>query len=328
MMCVARFLTTFFLLTTAVSSAGQQLWWVLDGPPGAVEGKLYIIDAHSQADQKVGLDEIVPLMNKAGVRRTILAMRDDRTAEELLGLAADHPDRIIPAVRLKGFGLSNGNQQKWTKALKRQLAMPDFGAMAEFLMWHREKPQHAVTTADGGTTAPPQVIYPPDHPVVKTALEAAIKRRWPFVAHIEFKATGERRGEFMSKFEGLLQDYPDHPFALIHMAELEIGDVRRLIETYPNIHFIPAHTDPHSVKISPLPFTRLFSGNTLAPEWKKLIVEHPDRFVMGFDNVWVHNWQSHYVKQVAHWRRALKSLPPEVAHLFAHGNAERLWRLR
>lgn len=85
MMCVARFLTTFFLLTTAVSSAGQQLWWVLDGPPGAVEGKLYIIDAHSQADQKVGLDEIVPLMNKAGVRRTILAMRDDRTAEELLG---------------------------------------------------------------------------------------------------------------------------------------------------------------------------------------------------------------------------------------------------
>jgi hypothetical protein len=69
-------------------------------------------------------------------------------------------------------------------------------------------------------------------------------------------------------------------------------------------------------------------GNGLSAEWRELIVDHPDRFILGFDNVHPEDWGDFYLRQVALWRRALSELPPAVAHALAHRNAERLWRLQ
>ena len=72
----------------------------------------------------------------------------------------------------------------------------------------------------------------------------------------------------------------------------------------------------------------MFDGDYLSADWKQLIVKYPDRFILGFDNVYVEHWGQFYLDQVALWREALKELPVEVAHAIAHGNAERLWRLQ
>jgi hypothetical protein len=58
-----------------------------------------------------------------------------------------------------------------------------------------------------------------------------------------------------------------------------------------------------------------------------VVTDHPDRFILAFDNVWPEFWGKFYLDQAALWRTALNKLPSNVAHALAHGNAERLWNL-
>ena len=68
-----------------------------DGMP-----ELYFIDAHSQLPRGFASSKIIPLMDKAGVWRTILSARSDRSPKDVANYAAKHPDRITAAVRSKG----------------------------------------------------------------------------------------------------------------------------------------------------------------------------------------------------------------------------------
>ena len=125
----------------------------------------------------------------------------------------------------------------------------------------------------------------------------------------------------------MLRADPGHPFVLIHMAQLGPEEVARLIATHPNLYFIPAHATPVTLDRTREPWTAMFTGRRLAPPWRALILRYPERFVLGFDNVWANHWEKLYLPQVALWREALSDLPDDVAHAVAHRNAERLWRL-
>lgn len=286
-----------------------------------------MIDAHSQADEYISLNEILSLMKEAGVSRTILAPRDQRRPEELLAFAARHPNTITPAVRTKGDAYMKGPKE-FDRFLSKQVQMPQFGAMAEILLWHAEKKgAPAVTRGSGRSGKPPQVVVYPDDPRVQVALSKAKQKGWPFVVHIEFAAIGEDRGMFMDKFEDLLRTHSDHPFVLMHMGQLDSKEVRRLLENHKNIHFNTAMSNPIAVKRSEEPLVNLFEGNRLAPNWRELFVLYPDRFILGFDNVFAGHWRKLYAKQVVLWRWALRDLSQNVAHSVAHGNAEKLWRL-
>ena len=71
----------------------------------------------------------------------------------------------------------------------------------------------------------------------------------------------------------------------------------------------------------------MFKGDLLAPDWHELVVEHPDRFILTFDNVWPDQWGDFYLKEAEYWHKALEALPSDVARVVAHGNAERLWNI-
>ena len=252
-------------------------------------------------------------MDEGGIAGVILSTRGTVTPEELISFADNHPTRIIPAVRTKGY--MQGEGDKYRKLLKKQVNMHQYGAMAEVLMYHAQKGEEA-----------PQVVFYPDDERVRTALNYAMDKNWPFITHIEFVAAESQRDEFMTKFEALLLRYPEHPFILIHMGQLNHVAVRQLIEAHPNIYFITARTT-NIVYRYYLP-TKMFDGDRISADWKQLIVEHPDRFIMGFDMVWAKDWGQFYLNEIALWRKAIKELPVEVAHAFAHGNAERLWNLQ
>jgi len=89
----------------------------------------------------------------------------------------------------------------------------------------------------------------------------------------------------MAKLEALLLQYPQHPFVLIPMGQLSHIDVRQMIEEYPNIHFITSHSNPVVIGKSTQPWINMFDSDKLSADWKQLMVEHPDRFILGFDNV-------------------------------------------
>ena len=287
--------------------------------------ELYFIDAHSQVDQDVDPKTIIGNMKAAGVRRTLLSVRSGRKPKFVIQLSAKFPQMIVPSVTTKMWGYildSKKPHKKYHKALKAQVKSGKFKAMAEVLMVHSGCPK---------AMCPPVRVGPDDRRVT-AALEAAVAQGWPFIAHIEFGSlSSSERQEFMEGFESMLKQHPEHPFALIHMGQLEAPDVRRLIETHKNIHFLAAHSNPISNASggSFKAWIEMFDGSSLKPEWKKLITDYPDRIIFALDNVWGKHWndRDYYVDQVALWRKALGELPPAVANAVAHGNAERLWKL-
>ena len=277
---------------------------------------LYFVDAHSQMPKGLDLDKIIPLMDQAGVRHTILSARNDRPPQDVADFAAQHPKRITAAVRSKGRAF-NGNTPKFTKLIRQQMKMPIFKAMGEVLLFHAQKGKKA-----------PKIDVSPDSPQAQMLLDIALDKKWPFIAHYEFAALGWDKSSYMDGFEAMVKANMDHPFVLIHMGQLDVDDVERLISTHPNVYFMMSHSNTVAVaKSSKQPWTNLFDGDRLAPKWMALMNAHPDRFVLAFDNVWPEFWGRFYLDQAALWRNALSELSPAVAHALAHGNAEQLWNL-
>ena len=275
-----------------------------------------IIDAHSQCCPE-NVEKVIELMDQGGVACTILSSgvtstRGIVSPEELGSLASRNPGRIVPAVRTKVRGY-----EKYYELLEKQVNMHQYGAMAEVLMYHARK----------GGRAPEIVAYPDDESV-QAALNYALQKEWPFVAHIEFAAAGPKSGKFMAELEALLTKHPEHPFVLIHMGQLNHAAVRQMIEAHDNIYFITSSSTP-AYAVNPFndPWTNMFDDGHLSADWKQLMIDHPDRFILGFDMVWVEQWGQFYLGQIALWRESIKELPVEVAHALAHGNAERLWYL-
>lgn len=65
----------------------------------------------------------------------------------------------------------------------------------------------------------------------------------------------------------------------------------------------------------------------LCPEWRALILKHPDRFMVGSDT-WVNQRWSAYDEIMRSYRTWLGDLPPAVAQRIAWGNAAALFDLR
>ncbi|MBL6932161.1 MAG: amidohydrolase family protein [Rhodospirillales bacterium] len=284
--------------------------------PAAFADDLPIIDAHSQIDQFVDQSTMVSLLDKAGVSRVILTARGRVSAEQIASLARNNPDRIVASVRTKGIPYVN-DMPGYYKLLNKQLAMPEFRAMAELILWHGAKGNKV-----------PKWVMKADSPPVQAALQAAYEKGWPAVLHYEFRAAGKESKDLMDELEGLLRARPAHPFVLTHMGQLNASEVRRLIASFANIYFIPAWSNSITKTLSRQPWVNLFNGKQLADDWKALIIGYPDRFILGFDNVFKEHWGDLYVRQVRLWRKALAELPDGVAHAVAHGNAERLWKLK
>lgn len=279
--------------------------------------ELYFIDAHSQADYNIELESIVELMNKAGIKKTILSARGKRQSKEIADLAEAYPDQIIAAVRTKSKHY-NRNTGKYYKKLAKEVNSGRFSAMAELLLYHAQK----------GDLAEEVVVYPDDERV-KAAFEAARKNGWPLVLHIEFASlNATQRENYFIALKSFLEQNPDYPIALIHMGQLDAMEVKKLIEKHSNIHFLTSHSNPVAVTRSNQPWTNMFREGVLTPEWEALMVAHPKRFVFALDNVWSEQWLNGYKEQVSLWKKALNKLPPDAAHAVAHGNAESLWKLK
>jgi hypothetical protein len=69
---------------------------------------------------------------------------------------------------------------------------------------------------------------------------------------------------------------------------------------------------------------RLVDGDGLRDEWYELMVNFPDRVLIGVDTYSAARWQA-YPRHAARIRQWLQELPPGVAWRIANGNAERIY---
>ncbi len=274
-----------------------------------------IIDVHSQVDYNTDIEKVIPLMDKAGVAKTILSTRFQRSSQDIIDFAEKYPDRIIPSFKTKTKAFMKG-KSVYKKIIKREDENHTFGAMAEVILYHAQK----------GKKAGQAIVYP-DSQQALDLLEIAKSHKWPFIFHIEFASAGKHKKQFMKKMEQVVSQNPTHSFGVIHMGQLDTKQVSRLIKKHTNIFFIMSHSNPVSLKNTKQPWTNMFKGYLLKPEWKKLIIQYPDQFVIAFDNVFPEHWGAPYLDAVKYWRSALSDLPEEAAHSIAHKNAERLWNI-
>lgn len=286
---------------------------VLCLPWGAWADELPLIDAHSQLPAPSVSASVIELMDRAGIRHIILSYRAKGAMQDVLDLAAAHPGRITPAVKIKGRHWPTGHA-KFYKHVKKRLG--GAGAMGEALLYHAAK----------GDKAPEWTVRPDDKQF-QFVLETSRTKGWPLIVHIEFRATPEPDA-WMTRLEALLTANRDVAFPLIHMGQLDPAQAARLIPAHPNVFFMLSHANPVITAHSSQPWTNMFDGDSLNDDWKSLMTEHADRFILNFDNVWEEHWQGDlYIQQARLWRKALGGLPSRAAHAIAHGNAERLWHL-
>jgi hypothetical protein len=76
-----------------------------------------------------------------------------------------------------------------------------------------------------------------------------------------------------------------------------------------------------------MPDERLAPEGVLSPEWAALLMENPDRFLVGVDTFSVARWRR-FDEVTARIRDWLAQLPPQVAEQVAlFRDAERLFRV-
>jgi hypothetical protein len=323
--------------------------------------KIPMIDAHSQADRAVSLARLVRLMDQGGVARTILSSRGGWVPAEFVAMVSEKPDRVTPSMEVKSQKYFITGEPEFFRRLEAMGREPRYGAISEVLLWHERKggqggghgggrAQASVAGGGGrglgrgeergrgqarggghgGGEEVPEVNLSIDAPQVQAVLQMALKRNWPFIVHYEFRSL--RKADYaarMTELKRLLRAYPDLPVVLIHMGQLYAGEAAALIAEFSNIYFMTSHANPVFDSVGGgLEWTKLFSGRVIAPAWKALFITHPDRFILAFDNVLGRHWEpGFYLAQANLWQDALRDLPREVAHMVAHKNAERLWRL-
>jgi len=317
-------------------------------PTGESAEAIPIFDAHNQYDKGLTAEEMISLMDAAGVQRTFLSSRG-RGESFVLQAGSQYPKRILPLIATKGPGVEDDdarsqsthlpgkNRTSPTQSttagseglgpyLQRAVKDKRYYGIAELLVFHAEK------DFNSGVVMPQRAIMPDDPKVALVAgLDAS--RNWPLLLHIEFGQTGDLRQTYMEKFEQLLEAHPNLPIVLMHMGQLDPDETARLIAAHQNLYLLTGHVDygsngpqlnPHTFEA---PWTVMFQQGKLVDGWRRLFIKYPDRFIYATDNVQVNNWRKGYANEVRHWRQAFADLPPDVANHIAHQNAERLWHL-
>lgn len=109
--------------------------------------------------------------------------------------------------------------------------------------------------------------------------------------------------------ERLFQQYPDARILWAHAGFERPEVVRDMLRRYPRLRADLAFRTDHG------------AGGRVAPEWRAVLLEFPDRFMVGTDTFTPERW--YYVGEHAAWSRAwLADLPPDVAERIAWKNGE------
>ncbi|MDR3561166.1 MAG: amidohydrolase family protein [Negativicutes bacterium] len=284
-----------------------------------------IFDAHNQSFDGVTAEEVISLMNAAGVQRTFFASEFPWHDSSVLKAAEKYPKRILPLLRTKGGREFEANDANLRELLGSADKDPRYFGMAELLIYHASKPN---------INMPLERKLSLSDEKVKWVVAFTEKKQWPIILHIEMAAVWDLRQSYMTQLEQFLSDHPNLPVMMIHMAQLDSREVERLIQAHPNIYFMTStvkflSSDPaKSIHTQGgFPWTPMFKDGELMDQWRYLFIRYPDRFVYATDNTLLSIWRKSYVEVMQIWQHAFQTLPPEVAHKIAHQNAERLWHL-
>jgi hypothetical protein len=167
-----------------------------------------------------------------------------------------------------------------------------------------------------------------DGPYFRGLMAIAKREGRPVPMHMQFHR------ESVAELSQLLQDHPDGQVLLSHCGkDTRAADVRAMLDKHPNLFCDLSYRGaPLAVNESRRDPARLiFWGPGLLQaagmkdDWRQLIEDHPDRFMVGIDDV--HSWDIYDQTVAAIRQGVLAQLSPATAEKVAWRNAVRLFRL-
>lgn len=111
--------------------------------------------------------------------------------------------------------------------------------------------------------------------------------------------------------ERIFKTYPEARVLWAHSGFVRPSDVGEMLSRHPNLWSDLAFRSEHA------------TNDQVAPEWRKVFTEHPDRFMIGTDTFAPERW--YYIGDHADYSRGwLSTLPAELAANIGYKNAERM----
>ncbi len=264
--------------------------------PGTAAAQLLpIIDLHFHFAKGWDIDTVVKEMDALGVAK---AGNSAEFAPDALALdwARRYPDRFIPfagRAAIKDFIQFDG-ERAWTlqapavvaylRELEAALKAGQFKGIGEIIN---------TATFD----------FPADSPLMQRLWSLSARYRVPVNVHLD------PYEERVAEMERLLASDRRGTWVWAHAGDAGPALLRRLLRAHPNFY----------VELS-----RRASDIMRDPEWKLLLEEFSDRFVLGTDVIALKG----FMLTIGRWRQVLKQLSPATARKLAHQNAERLLNLR
>lgn len=132
----------------------------------------------------------------------------------------------------------------------------------------------------------------------------------------------------------LLRAHPDAVVVLAHCGkDTQAADIRKVLAEHSNVHCdLGFRSPPQALQESQRdPNRTIYWGDTflrkagMKPDWRALIEEFPDRFMVAVDDV--HGWGEYDDVVAAIRTGVLAQLPPATAEKVAWRNAVRIFRL-
>lgn len=163
-----------------------------------------------------------------------------------------------------------------------------------------------------------------DNPVLERLIRLAGEFDVPFMIHTD-----------ASNYRYLLPVCRDHPgttFVWAHAGGiLPPEQVSALLDACPNVFADLSARDPKRYVRTPITDAR----GHLLPEWRAVVMDHPDRFMVGSDPVWpvdrMHGWETDdsgwsLADSFLEFHRTwISNLPDEVRQRILIENARRVW---
>ncbi|MFZ3058186.1 MAG: amidohydrolase family protein [Candidatus Methanoperedens sp.] len=283
-------------------------------------GTLPIIDAEFHYGGDMDIDKLIHNMDRNGVALTWLGPNENQGSEESIRLNKLYPDRFVPTT-VHGDGQKwHGSDNGFLEKLGNDVRSGRYFAMGEFEARHYPS-----------NTNNRDVHMPVDSKAMQVVFLASSDTGIPFVLH------HEAEDELLPELERMLVKYPEVKVIWAHAgrnrnpvtwAKFSRPDaVREFLNKYPNLYFDFLASKPGSRYqtgyVEGIMYDVTPSGASLNPEWKKLIEDFPDRFVLGSD---VNSGRFGEYDRVMNTYRTiiLQGVREDVAEKIAYKNA---WKL-
>jgi len=284
-------------------------------------GVLPIIDVEYHHGGKIEIDSLIKRMDANGVALTWLGQNEKHGSEESLRLNALYPNRLVPTTVHGDGKLWHGSDKGFLEKLAKDVRSGKYFAMGEFEARHYPS-----------STNNRDVHMPVDSEAMQVVFQLSSETGVPFLIH------HEAEDELLPELERMLAKYPKAKVIWCHVGRnrnpvtwkrFRTADtVRELLKKYPNLYFDflaskPGHIYPETGYVEGIMYDVSSSDVSLNIEWKKVIEDFPDRFVLGSD---INTGRFDNYDRVMDTYRTiiLKGVKKDVAEKIAFKNA---WKL-